>query len=137
MLPFAVVDEHGVYFETGVPVKFRYVRNTERAPRPGFVDTFQQKLEPFGRFMLHVPNPEKRPRGWETGTVRFESPLVLFFNTHPGAYYDSGSWKAQLNQHYRKRGMALTRALLEQGYDGIVTVMPDADETREIVDLRP
>jgi len=135
MLPFAVADEYGVHFETGVPVQFKYVRNTQGAPRPGFVDQFQQRIEPRGRFMLHNPNPGDLPRGWVSGTVRFENPLVVWFNVKRDGTYDNQSWKMLLHKHYRRQGLALTRALRRDGYDGIVTVMPDTKDTREIVAL--
>jgi len=134
-LPFASTTEHGVHFETGVPVTFKYVRNTQGAPRPGIVDTYQQRIEPRGRYMLHNPNPGALPRGWTAGTVRFENPLVIWFNAVRGAYYDDQSWKMRLHKHYRRQGAALARALHRDGYDGIVTVMPGTDDTREILEL--
>jgi ribosomal protein S18 acetylase RimI-like enzyme len=76
---------------------------------------------------------------WETGTVTFDNPLVLAFNTGAG-HYDENSWKAHLADYYHGlTGLGLTRALLSDGYDGIVTVetVRGQSYTSEIVDLCP
>jgi hypothetical protein len=137
-LQFARAVEEGVVFETGRAVEFRFARNTARAPtRPrGTGDPYQQKLEPAGRYMLHLgtaPEPASDSSGrvqWVTGTVRFEKPLVLRW----GNGYDNTSWKAGLVRAYGKKGHALSRALLAAGYDGIVTVTASG-ATSEIVQL--
>jgi hypothetical protein len=131
------IDEYGVRFETGVPVTVRYVRNTERSGYYGA--TYQQDIEPAGRYMVHAPMGGAPPRGWERGEVRFERPLVLELNERGGGY-DEHSWKAWLVRRYGKTGRALTCALRRDGYDGVVTVGTDSArrpvDTREIVDLR-
>lgn len=133
------VVEHGVPFETGKPVSLRFIRNTERSPH--FGPTYQQDIEPAGRFLLHAPPGDREPpRGWERGEVRFENPLVLEFNESGAHRYDEHSWKAWLQRKFRKKGRALTCALKKAGHDGIVTVGVDRarrpTETLEIVDLR-
>lgn len=85
--------------------------------------------------MLHNPDPGDLAPGWEKGVVRFRSPLVIPFNLMPGEYYDERSWKKQLENHYKKRGRALSRAIVKDNYDAVVTVMPGTNDTREIVDL--
>jgi hypothetical protein len=132
---FATATEYGVSFETGKPVEVRYIRSTKKAPPPMALDRYQQRIEPAGRYMLHNPEPGDLPPGWESGVVRFQNPLVIPFNRVPGNYYDQWSWKAELAMHYGKRGRALSRAIVRDGYDGIVTVMLGAGDTREIVDL--
>lgn len=138
------IVEYGVVFSTGRPVTFRYVRNTERAPY--FGARFQQDIEPSGRYLLHNPDPDDLPRGWEAGSLSFESPLVLVFNVAPrpdDPIYGPWSWKARLYDHYRKRREALARAVVADGFDGIVTVeivlmgsrRGTPIDTREIVDL--
>lgn len=133
------VKEYGVRFETGRPVEFRYVRNTERAGY--FGARFQQDIEPAGMYLLHNPDPGDLQRNWKAGTARLKHPLVLCFNSTPGNTYDGGSWKAQLYRAYGKKRARLTTALLADGYDGIVTVWLDEDgspmDTREIVLLAP
>jgi hypothetical protein len=132
---FTKATEYGVHFETGVPVTVHYVRGTKKAPPPTVDDRYQQRIEPAGRYMLHNPNPGDLALGWEKGTVHFRRPLVIAFNRVPGNYYDEDSWKKQLEKHYRKRGRALSRAIVKDGYDAVVTVMPGTEDTREIVDL--
>ena len=56
----ARVDEHGVHFETGVPVTFPFIRNTEKSPR---VVGFGQDIEPHGRYLLHNSIPIRTRRG--------------------------------------------------------------------------
>lgn len=133
-MKLATITEYGVRFETGVPVDVRYVRNTRSAPKiKKLSDEFQQRIEPAGRYMLHHPTSEDLAPGWEKGVVHFKSPLVIEFNLEPDNYYDEGSWKRQLERHYKKRGRGLSRAIVADGHDAVVTVR-DKD-TREIVDL--
>ena len=131
----AETTEYGRLFKTGVPVEVHFVRSTRRAPPPTYGDHYQQKIEPAGRYLLHNPDPGDLAPGWEAGTVNFESPLVVWFNLRPGEYYDTRSWKMQLKRHYGKRGRTLSRAIAADGYDAVVTVMPNTLDTREIVDL--
>ena len=129
------VVEQGRIFRTGTPVEFRYVRSTARAPY--FGSRYQQDLEPHGRYLLHNEEPGDLAHGWETGMVQFAAPLVIPFNACDGAY-DACSWKAKLVAAYRRRGRALSRALLEAGFDAVITVGTHRgvpQDTREIVDL--
>jgi hypothetical protein len=141
-LGLTTCDEQGAWFETGVPVTFRFVRNTEKSPY--FGAQFQQDLEPAGRYMLHNENPGELARGWETGFVHFERPLVISFNIpRTSPHYDETSWKARLARVYGATGADLSRLLLADGWDGIVTVGEYewqgkvSCDTREIVDLTP
>lgn len=141
------VTEYGVRFDTGVPVTFRFVRNTERAPH--FGARFQQDIEPGGRYLLHNPDPGDLPRGWETGTASFESPLVIAFSLAGDVgpdepIYGPTSWKAQIARAFGKGGRALSAALRVAGYDAVVTVSLNRNkrngrpvDTREIVALDP
>jgi hypothetical protein len=128
----AVADEYGVRFETGVPVTFHFIRNTEKSPKLG--KTFGQDIEPHGRYFLHNHDPDRTPpSGWQTGTVTFRSPLVIKLSGDPDEIYGSTGWKARLHGTTGKKGAALSRHLAKT-YDGIVTV-DDQGDTREIVDL--
>lgn len=139
-VPFVEVVEEGHRFATGEPVTFPYMRSTEKAPF--FGERFQQTIEPAGRYMLlrgSVASPELP--GWQYGTVTFRSPIVLAFNADPDApdLYNETSWKALLSEHYGATGGALSDRLLEDGYDGVVTVWltPSGQPsyTKEIVQL--
>ncbi len=144
-LPHTSIDASGRRFETGVPVEFKYVRNNQKAPDLG--SKYQQDIEPAGRYLIHneEPGPEDyledlKRRGWEFGTHKFNHPLVIAFNTNNEAYYDENSWKAVLSRKFGGfKGEALARAIVGQGYDGIVTVrLNEQGEplyVSEIVDL--
>lgn len=133
-LELATSDEQGIRFETGVPVTFRFVRNTEKSPN--FGSRFGQDIEPAGRYLLHNEDPGDLARGWETGVVALKSPLVLPLTGDPSAIYGPEGWKARLSSATGKRGRALSADLVRRGYDGIVTVDQDG-YTREIVLLKP
>jgi hypothetical protein len=128
----AQADEYGAHFETGVPVTFKFLRNTEKSPYIGA--SYGQDIEPHGRYLLHNPDPARTPsRSWEKGTVTFKSPLVIPLAGDPGAIYGSTGWKARLREATGKTGAALSRYLARR-FDGIVTVASDGG-TSEIVDL--
>jgi hypothetical protein len=133
-LDLAVSTEEGKRFETGVPVTFRFVRNTEKSPYVGA--TFGQDIEPAGRYLLHNEDPGALARGWETGIVSLRSPLVIPLSGDPDAIYGPLGWKARLAEATGKKGRALSADLIRRGYDGIVTV-DDSGYTREIVLLKP
>ncbi len=124
-------------FETGQPVRFRYMHNTEKSPYLGA--RYGQDIEPHGTYLLEdEAGGYKHPLpGWEYGWAEFESPLVLIFTTEPDEpHYGPGGWKQRLAGEYGKKGRALTQALLRDGYDGIVTYWDQgAGYTKEIVDL--
>ena len=133
-LPTCRAVEYGVTFETGKPVTFKYLRNTERAPN--FGPRFGQDIEPVGRYLVHNSNPGELPARWERGTVTFRRPLVLPLSLDPEQIYGPRGWKALLRDHFKARGRRLSCKLRALGYDGIVTCDRDGS-TREIVDLQP
>jgi hypothetical protein len=123
----------GNEFTTGKPITFDFIRNTEKAHRSP-TDEFAQSIEPAGRFMLEKPSTFTGQKGWEDGTVTFQSPLVIEWGS--GRYADADNWKQVLSQRYGgKKGKALSKAILADGYDGIVTTR--SGDTSEIVDLTP
>lgn len=128
----------GVHFKTGKPVAFNYFRNNASgAAKPGAQDTFQQRLEPHGRFVSHVNNPHLTGPQYESGQMQFKNPLVVHFNNGPSPHaYDNNSWKARLNQTFKKKGRALSQHIVGLGHDGVVTVDHKGNSS-EIVDLRP
>lgn len=126
----ASTDEYGVHFETGVPVTFPFIRNTEKSSH--FGAQFGQNIEPHGRYLLHNAPGNTPPRGWVIGMVTFKSPLVIPLSGDRNAIYGSSGWKARLRDATGKTGAALSRHLAKR-FDGIVTV--DQGDTSEIVDL--
>lgn len=121
VLALTSITEDGIRFETGVPVTFAFMRNTVKAPKSGA--EFRQDIEPVGRYMqVLYGDPGKLPPRMEHGVVHFRSPIVLRLSLE-GDYVGDGGWKARLSAAYgRKRGKALSSAILRDGHDGIVTV---------------
>ena len=138
-LGLAEVREDGLLFKTGTPVRFPYLRNAEPSTQHGsFGSQYQQGIEPAGRFMILRYGGADPPTGWEVGTIEFRSPLVLQFNrAGEEPRYSETSWKARLRDHYRAKGRSLSRKIVADGYDGIVTVAGRGKQagTSEIVDL--
>ena len=97
--------------------KFCYVRNTESAPDMG--SRFGQDIEPKGIYInLMSECGSSVPEGWETGTVTFENPLVLDW-----VGTGHGGWKSDLSAMFdNKTGQKLTNAIVEQGFDGVITI---------------
>jgi len=130
-------------FQSSQPVDFHYMRGTK--PSPDFGEKFQQHIEPAGRYMVSDDYPEREDESgfWEKGKISFANPLVIAFNTAPdNSAYDDNNWKMRLHKAYGGlTGLELSKAIIANGYDGIVTVYIDPDGkpryTKEIVDLRP
>lgn len=136
-LQLRTVEECGIRFETGAPVTFEFVRNTEKAPFLGA--RFQQDIEPAGLYVQHACGfPEGNLRkGWVRGLITFESPLVLSFSDPVSdlePLYGPHSWKTELQREFGAKGRRLSQKLVSAGYDGVVTVRHGS--TSEIVSLR-
>lgn len=128
------ITEQGVTFETGVPVEFRYLRNTVRSPKSADKERFGQNLEPSGKYMTLSKEGAWIPEGWETGAMRFQNPLVIEWGTTSG---DPKGWKYRLSTFFGgKTGKRLSRTLLSAGYDGIVTVNSESRAASEIIALQ-
>lgn len=131
-----------VRWATGAPVIFDYSHNTE--PSPYYGARYGQDLEPAGRYVVtYTLDPKHRLPGHHYGTIRFVNPVVLA-SVWPveGQYGGAEGWKHKLSAAFGgKRGLALTRALITAGYDGIVTItLPGAHSSQgpylsEIVEL--
>ena len=131
----ARVSEAGRKFETGKPVEFSFSHNTDSATEyfgpPETGDDFMREFEPSGRYVIHNPDPRPDPTGqFISGKIRFENPLVI-----PN---DNLNWKRSLSEAYDgKTGKELSQAIIDDGYDGVVTVDEFRGEqvTSEILDL--
>ena len=134
------LDWRGANFKSGQPVTFNYLRNKEKAPN--FGSTYQQDIEPHGKYVIQKEiDGEPDDKRWESGEITFQNPLVLPFNLEHGNTYNDKSWKAELSRRFGgKTGRALSQAIVDAGYDGVVTLSigPDGKpyDTKEIVDLR-
>ncbi len=133
-LRLRIARAQGWTFKTGQSIKFRFMHNDERALNAG--GRFQQDIEPTGYYMTTAPDDRtieslrKAGKKYTVGTASFRNPLVLDW----GSAYDQSSWKYRLSQHYDAKKRGLTKALLRDGYDGIVTVRQGV--TSEIVALK-
>ena len=130
------VGADGGGYKHGEAATVPFMRNTISAPR---TSGFGQDIEPHGRYMSErfqseedVKRLNNRFADYATGEHSFEKPLVLPFG---GGYDEEANWKRVLSEHYGKKGKALSRAILADGYDGIIT--HDKHGTSEIVDLSP
>jgi len=124
----------GVKYQTGKPVKMGYIWNTEKAPNMG--ERFGQHLEPAGRYINERPITFKGDDypNLKEGEVEFKNPLVVGWG---GGYGEPDNWKQALSDKYGgKKGKALSKALIKDGYDGIITLDAKGN-TSEIVDLVP
>ena len=97
---------------------------------PNYGRTFGQNIEPAGEYMnMDEAKGKYKIDGYEYGTIQFKKPLVLeHINTS-----DTG-WKKTVSDMYNGlTGKKLTKALIKDGYDAIVTY--DEYGYNEIVNL--
>lgn len=107
------------------PFRFQYVRNPEKAPNMG--STFGQDVEPAGIYVNQISN-DFVPPGWQTGIADLKSPLEIEVNQN-----NLVEWKRELSAAYDgKTGQELTEALINDGFDGIVTRYDNGD-TGEVI----
>ena len=105
-------------FETGKPVTFNFVHNTESATKlfgkPTKESPHDRGYEPSGRYVTVVDKPmSELPKSLITGTLTFENPLVV----------DADRWKRNLSESFgNKTGKRLSQAIIDAGHDGVVTV---------------
>ena len=122
-------------FKTGQPVTFDYVHNQNSATKnmglPKAGDAFQRDFEPSGKYITPLKPSEVKPLrdGYEGGKVTFKNPLVIDVQ--------AGKWKKPLSEKYGKTGKELSKAIIADGHDGIVTlsVLKNRTTTSEAVDL--
>ena len=131
------LEQDGKRFETGLPIEFEYSRNTE--PSPYYGSDFQQDIEPSGRYITKS-YPNTQLDNLEIGDINFKNPLVILLTEDEKRIYGDKSWKKRLYDAYDGlTGKKLSKAIVEDGYDGVVTVSTHKGkpvETSEIVDLR-
>ena len=105
--------------ETGKSVKFRYLHNKEKSPYLG--SKFAQDIEPSGKYIASASSVEPSEavkKVFDFGVIEFKNPLVLENKTTR-----HGGWKTDLSNKYGgKTGKALSKAVMKDGYDGIVTI---------------
>ena len=123
------VSEENINKITEDGLTMTYVRNPN-AGTANYGRTYGQNLEPAGEYMnMDTSQGKYKIDGWEYGTIQFKKPLVLdHINT------GETGWKKTLSDMYGGlTGKRLTRALIKDGYDAIVT--QDEYGYSEIVNL--
>lgn len=117
-------------YKTGQSVTIPYTRNTEGAAQYAPGGRYNEVVP--GRYMVERPEGYQSPDArWEQGEVSFRNPLVI--ETRSDDPSSADNWKNILKAKYGKTGKALSDALRQDGYDGIIT--HDKYGTGEIVDL--
>lgn len=126
----AKVKVDGKLFETGKPVTFPYLHNKDSATKmfgiPDKDSPFGRGFEPSAKYVTYHDGDKPSYGNFEAGEITFNNPLVID--------NDNLNWKQALSESYGgKTGKALSKAIIKDGFDGIVTV--DGKTISEIVDL--
>lgn len=117
--------------ETGKPVKFNYVHNkksyTKENGKPDIDSQFYRGYEPSGKFVNIFDGEKETTKQFEYGSLQFKNPLVVD--------NDGLKWKKTLSKKYKGlTGKELSKAIIADGYDGIITKEGDK-YISEVVDL--
>lgn len=90
-------------------------KNTEKAPNMG--SRFGQDVEPAGFYAIQKESDhlDDHPN-YKTFTVDIKKPLII--NTTKEGLID---WKRNLSGKYNAKGAKLSKKLMEEGYDSIIT----------------
>ena len=116
----------GDEIKTNQPVNIKYNRNKEKSPDMG--SEFGQDVEASGIYITQ--DNGFTPDGFESGTADIKSPLVIEVTDDTQIEY-----KRELSKKYKgKKGKALSKALIKDGYDSIITKYEDGT-TGEIIIL--
>ena len=97
------------------PIKIDIVKNPEKAPSMGA--KFGQDVEPTGTY---VTKSSRIPNGWVGGTAILQNPLFVNVNQDNLIQY-----KRDLAQQYKAKGNALTKKLMSNGHDALITKYSD------------
>lgn len=126
------IRETDIDITTGEPVSFNFTHNTDSATKyygiPDKDSPFNRGYEPSGRYISVLSNPSKPdPTGqFVSGEITFKNPIVIDNNM--------GNWKKELSDKYGgKTGKKLSKAIIEDGYDGVIT--RDGKYLSEALDL--
>lgn len=116
-LKLTKLSEGRVNFETGKSVQFRWIRDKS--------DPYlhEDDIRPTGFYMRHnAGNIVKE--GHEKGIIRFTNPLVIEYE----------GWKQRLSNYFDgKTKKSLSKAIVKESYDGIITV--HENHTEDIVNI--
>ncbi len=94
----------------------KIMKNMEKAPYYGSM--FGQDVEPTGTYVVEKDNDNyevKKP--WVEGTAEIKNPLIIDIDDSTKI-----SYKYELSKQYNAKGNALTKKLMNKGYDAIITM---------------
>lgn len=117
--------------EHGKPYSMLY-RQRENNDMRSSAEILADDIAPEGqRLMQAFMLMDDKADGIEQGKVVFNNPYVVEFQSA-----GHGGWKSQLYSDFDgKSGEALSQAIKDQGYDGIITVDTENHAVRDIVNL--
>lgn len=109
--------------KTGKTVTFDYIHNIDSATKhygkPDIDSEFYRGYEPSGMYVNIVTDKDKiddNPK-FIKGTITVNNPLVI--------NNEDGLWKKKLSERYNKKtGKYLSKELIKDGYDAVITVDP-------------
>jgi hypothetical protein len=110
------------------PIQLEFYKNTAKAPFLG--DRFGQTIEPAGEYIGTGADASIQLPGFVYGTISFKKPLYIEYKTT-----GMDGWKKDVSEKYGKTGKALSKAIIKDGFDGIITIDSESNEIREIVNL--
>lgn len=107
-------------------IKLDIMKNMESAGYHG--STYGQDVEPHGTYVVERdPNIDLFP-GWVAGKAVLKKPLYIDLD----GYENVIDYKRDLATQYKAKGKKLTKKLMTQGYDSIITKV-ERYGTQEIV----
>lgn len=107
----SLTDEAGKFTNT----EMDFVFNTKKAD---LGQDFAQEIEPAGRYMNIGFDEFPGGEGMKKGKITFKKPFVIEWETSR-----KGGWKTKLSEQYNgKTGKELSKALKEDGFDGVITL---------------
>lgn len=130
--PVVVEQASAEILETGKPVTFKFTHNTDSATAifgvPDKDAPFGRGFEPSGRYVSVVNSDavEGQEGSLITGELTLRNPLVI--------HTEGTAWKKELSEKNEgKTGKGLSKAIIAQGHDGIMTV--DDGSISEVVEF--
>lgn len=141
-LALSEVTIEGQQARTGSPITFTFLRHKESAVnihgKPAPDARFDRGYEPSGRYVNAAKSDalaREQPDKYESGTLTLARPIVM----DGGEYGEPSSWKRSLSAAFGGlRGKRLSAAIIDAGYDGVITVATGRNGQRyatEILDL--
>lgn len=108
------------------------LKNIEKAPNMG--SRYGQDVEPAGFYAIEYNEEYQRDMltrpNYKLYKVNIKNPLIIEVDSDTLI-----SWKRDLSEKYKAKGKALSKKLMADGYDVIITFQTRYNETGEIIVL--